>query len=273
MSVDWVGQRVYSPSLDEVKYGATTPSTNNDHYYIQRSRYPLKGGFWSYTHSLAQGLNLHLGHKAAEIDLHRKRISFHDGGTEDYQHLISSIPLPELVRIIKDAPSAVDEAASQLSCSSIVIVNIGLRGELPHRYHWMYFYDDDILFSRVAFPHMFSPNNAPQGHSSIQAEVYFSHYRPLPAENILERVITDLGKTGIIHDAADIVFAEEELVEYGNVIFDHHRSRNVAIIREFLEENGVLTCGRYGEWAYLWTDQAVISGEKAAKQLGLELAE
>ena len=43
-----------------------------------------------------------------------------------------------------------------------------------------YFYDEDICFTRLSFPHMFSATNVPPGCGSIQAEVYFSSkYRPL----------------------------------------------------------------------------------------------
>ena len=43
-----------------------------------------------------------------------------------------------------------------------------------------YFYDQDICFSRLSFPHMLSANNVPEGAGSIQAEVYFSEkYKPL----------------------------------------------------------------------------------------------
>ena len=37
-----------------------------------------------------------------------------------------------------------------------------------------YFYDEDICFTRLSFPHMLSAINAPAGTGSIQAEVYFS---------------------------------------------------------------------------------------------------
>ena len=42
-----------------------------------------------------------------------------------------------------------------------------------------YFYDEDICFTRLGFPHMLSTKNAPPGTGSIQAEVYFSEkYKP-----------------------------------------------------------------------------------------------
>ncbi|MFQ5873510.1 MAG: protoporphyrinogen/coproporphyrinogen oxidase [Dehalococcoidia bacterium] len=266
MTTDWIGVRVYRPSLPEVIAGATNAGGGN-HYYIQEIRYPQEGGFYSFTHLLAQGRDLRLGHQLVELDLRSRRLTFANGRSEHYDHLISSLPLPELVRVIKDAPAPVRDAAQELSCSSIVIVNVGLKGNsLPHC-HWMYFYDDDIIFSRVSFPHMLSPNNVPPGHSSLQAEVYFSKHRPLPVARVTEKVLSDLRRVGLLRDADDIVLCRTEWVQYGNVIFDEQRARSLATVRRFLEGQRVLPCGRYGEWAYFWTDQAVLSGEKAAKQL------
>jgi len=32
-------------------------------------------------------------------------------------------------------------------------------------------------------------------------------------------------------------------------------------------KNGIYTCGRFGEWVYLWSDQAFFSGKKTADYL------
>jgi hypothetical protein len=35
-------------------------------------------------------------------------------------------------------------------------------------------------------------------------------------------------------------------------------------VHGFLDEQGIAYCGRYGDWKYIWTDEAFISGERAA---------
>ena len=45
--------------------------------------------------------------------------------------------------------------------------------------HVTYFYDEDICFARLGFPHMLAASNASPGTGSIQAEIYFSEkYKP-----------------------------------------------------------------------------------------------
>ena len=68
---------------------------------------------------------------------------------------------------------------SRLACSTCVLVNIGVNREDLSEAHMTYFYDEDICFTRLGFPHMLSASNAPPGTGSIQAEVYFSDkYKP-----------------------------------------------------------------------------------------------
>ncbi len=67
--------------------------------------------------------------------------------------------------------------------------------------HMTYFYDEDICFTRLGFPHMLSARNAPEGTGSIQAEVYFSEkYKPFTGkpEDYIEPVIRDLKRVGLV---------------------------------------------------------------------------
>jgi protoporphyrinogen oxidase len=131
-----------------------------------------------------------------------------------------------------------------------------------------YFYDEDICFTRLGFPHMLSPGNVPAGTGSIQAEVYFSRkYRPLTVspESLIDPVIRDLQRCGLLGPDDRILFRRAELVPYANVIFDLERAAALATVHGYLEDVGVAYCGRYGDWGYMWTDESFISGERAAE--------
>ena len=57
---------------------------------------------------------------------------------------------------------------------------------------------------------------------------------------------------------------EAAVNQYANVIFDTDRERAATTVHAFLGEIGVHYCGRYGNWDHAWTDEAFLSGEKAA---------
>jgi protoporphyrinogen oxidase len=269
MSTDWLGPRLYKPKLQEVLRGAVTSSTDDVHY-IQEFRYPSRGGFVSYLHPMLRDVPVRLDHRLQHVDPSVRTLRFANGVVIEYDHLISSIPLPELIPLIAGAPEEVRNAASRLACSTCVIVNLGIARADISNWHWTYFYDQDVCFSRVSFPHMLSPHNAPPGCGSIQAELYFSRkYKPLtgaPADWI-EPTIRDLTRCGLLREDDRILFKNVLLSPYANVIFDLERAEALKTVHGYLDDVGIRWCGRYGEWAYIWTDESFISGERAAERV------
>ena len=268
LTTDWLGPRIYRPSLEEVLRGALSPAAPNIHPYISHFRYPTRGGFKAYLRNFIRLADLRLGHRLVRLDPRARELTFADGTTEGYDAVVSSIPLPALVPMIAGAPPDVLEAAAKLACSTCVLVNIGVARPDISKAHMSYFYDDDICFTRLSFPHMLSPNNAPAGHGSIQAEVYFSKkYRPLTVapETLIDQVIADLRKCGLLRTDDRIVHRNAMVAPYANVIFDMERPAALATVHGFLDDVGVAYCGRYGDWAYLWTDESFLSGERAAE--------
>lgn len=266
MSTDWLGPRIYRPTLEEVLRGAISASSPNIHY-ITHFRYPKRGGFVSYLNKFAPLGDIRLNHELVSIEPKVRLLEFSNGVRANYDALVSSVPLPELIRMIKGAPREVVEAAERLACSSCVLVNIGVDRADLSKAHMTYFYDEDICFTRLGFPHMLSETNAPEGMGSIQAEVYFSDkYRPFTGfpEDWIEPVIRDLRRCGLLRHSDQVVFSTAMYLRYANIIFDLDRASALKTVHGYLDEIGISYCGRYGDWGYMWTDESFKSGEAAA---------
>ena len=239
---------------------------------MSKFRYPEHGGFGAYTSLLAARSPLALDMRAVEIDTDRKTVSFANGKTEHYEHLVSTLPLPELIRICKHAPPAVKQAAEKLSCSSHFLVSIGINRPHVSDAYWTYYYDEDIPFSRASFPSKYSPGTVPPDCSSIQVEVVHSRYKSIPSKDVLvEQCIECLIKVGLLHSKDEIIAMDARDIRYSNVIFDFDRKPNMTIVHDWMTSAGIHWAGRYGEWAYLWTDQSMLSGERAANEIRTEL--
>lgn len=269
LSTEWVGPRLYQAKLDEVLLGALSSESPNIHY-VQDYRYPRHGGFAAFLGGLERDSQIRLGHKVTAIDPKARKIDCANGTTLDYSGLVSSIPLPELVPMVKGAPSDVIEASQTLACTTVVLVNLGVDRRDLSRASWTYYYDDEYPFSRVSFPVTFSPHVAPEGCGSIQAEVYFSKkYKPLTGspDDCIEPTIAGLRKCGVLRDSDRIVYREAMVIPYANIIFDLDRAAALAKVHGFLDDVGIAYCGRYGDWGYLWSDEAFFSGENAAQKV------
>ena len=180
LTTDWLGRRLYRPTLDEVQRGAKEHEPFDVHY-VSNFRYPAEGGFDRFLTGLSDEARYSGLHEVAEIDLDTKSIHFTNGHITKFDRIISSLPLPVLIAAIRQSPEAVRSAAKLLSCSQAVVVNIGLNRPVDTKAQWTYFYDEDIPFARTSFPGNLSPANVPAGAGSIQAEIYFSDkYRPAP---------------------------------------------------------------------------------------------
>jgi protoporphyrinogen oxidase len=267
MSTEWLGPRMYRPSLEEMLKGALAPWTPDVHY-ITNFRYPIDGGFASYLKGLPRIADLKLNHELVAVNPRAKEIRFSNGSSTRYDGLVSSVALPDLIPMIVGVPGDIVDASQRLACSTCVLVNVGVNRPDLSASQIMYCYDEDIRFTRLSFPHMLSATNVPPGCGSIQAEVYFSSkYRPLTQspEDLIDPVIADLRRTGVLRDGDAVISRHAMMVRHANVIFDLDRAKALETVHGYLRDIGVDYCGRYGDWGYMWTDESYISGERAAE--------
>ncbi len=267
MSTDWLGPRMYRPSLEEMLRGALAKWTPDVHY-ITNFRYPTNGGFVSYLRDFPSIAELKLKHELVAIRPRQRELRFANGTTATYDSVVSSIALPDIVPMIEGVPRDVIDAAQRLACSTCILVNVGINRADLSEGQITYFYDEDICFTRLSFPHMLSATNAPPGCGSIQAEVYFSSkYRPLtlPPDHYIDLVIADLRRTNTLREEDQVISKHATVVQHANVIFDLERSAALATVHAYLDEIKIAYCGRYGDWGYMWTDESYISGERAAE--------
>jgi protoporphyrinogen oxidase len=265
LGIDWIGERFSLPELADILKGAFEEQQDN-FYYAKEMRYPVKGGYKAFLNKMVDRIDINLNKEAALIDTENRQVEFSDGTKEHYSNLISSIPLPELVKIIKDCPSHVLNAGNDLLATSGQIVSIGFnRPDIP-KYLWAYIYDEDIFPARVYSPSLKSINNAPEGKSSLQFETYYSKYSPkkLDGDELVSHIIKKSVHMNLF-STNDIETVDYREVKYANVVFDHKREKAVSIVHQYLQKLGIVCIGRFGEWDYLWSDQSLMSGKDRNK--------
>jgi UDP-galactopyranose mutase len=201
------------------------------------------------------------------IDLARRVLELTDGDEVPFDRLLLTLPLCSLPDWIADLPEAVETACRSLAYQGILNINIGVKRPTLSDKHWVYFYEDDFPFHRLSFPANFSPHNVPEGRSSVSTEVAYSPQRPLDRERVVERTIAALQLSGILdpEDELELVLAEEITPAY--VIYDLEHRSNVTLIRSWLEQQGIWTAGRFGEWQYFNMDHSMKSGKTAAEAI------
>lgn len=267
LETKWVGNRMYKPSIEEIENGCKTDLTPNT-YYAKEMRYPKKGGYKSFLNPLVKDLDIRTNSNVDEIDHKNKKLRLKDGEVYNYDNLINSIPLPEVCKLIKDIPNEVLKASSKLNYTSGYLVSLGFNKPDIAKDLWFYIYDKEILPSRVYSPSLKSPENAPEGCSSLQAEIYFNKgvkFNRTDSE-ILDDTIKRFIEIGLFKKE-DLIVKDIRSEKYANVIFDHHIYENRKIVLDFLEKIDIISVGRFGEWDYFWSDQSLLSGRDGALKL------
>ena len=261
LETKWVGNRLHVSPLPEVLRGAFAEQQEN-FYYTKFMNYPKKGGFRSIMNECRKGLDIRLNKKAVRIDTAAKQVEFDDGTVENYDNLISSLSLPEIIKMISDVPENVQNAAKQLRWTCGYQVSLGFNRPDVAKYLWFYIYDEDVPPARVYSPNLKSPDNAPEGCSSLQAEIFFANGTKVVDKNIiLQKTVEKLKEICQFNDS-DVVVKDIRFEPYANIIFTPEIYESRKVVREWLQTQGIKTIGRFGEWDYLWSHQAFESGMK-----------
>lgn len=113
----------------------------------------------------------------------------------------------------------------------------------------------------------FAKSNAPEGKSSITAEISCSKYKPVCYDSLIEDTIRDLRKAGVLKNDNEIIVKDVRTLRPAYVIYDLNHRENVDLSRRFLKEKDIYPCGRFGMWEYFNMDGSILSGRNTAKDM------
>lgn len=267
MNFEWVWNRVPRLSMEELLEGALHDNPKlfgfNTEFW-----YPFQGGIEALPLAfLPKVKNVNLKKEAIKIYLGKKCVEFSDNKKAYYETLISTLPLPEIVKLMDDVPPEVRKASQELKNNSVYCVNLGIEREKISPYHYVYFYEPDFLFHRISFPMNLSSYTTPRGCSSVTTEISYSKHKKISKENIIERVIENLIKAKILFPDDKIIVSDVADIQCAYVIYDLDHRKNVKIIHDFLRKNQIFACGRFGEWEYFNMDHSIASGKRIAEEI------
>ncbi|HEX8614464.1 MAG TPA: NAD(P)-binding protein [Telluria sp.] len=268
METSWLGGRVPLPDLAEIIEGALEP-VGKPMGPNARFGYPLKGGFQALVTGFLPFIEGRVEHNAEVIQVlpSEKTVALADGRRIRYEHLISTMPLPELVKMIgQEAPEEVRMAAKGLNHISIRCVNLGINRANITDKHWIY-YPEETIFHRIFVQGNASPHCNPPGGFGLTCEISYSPWKPLPLDGdaLIARCIADCIAVGIIDASDEVIVANQVDMPYAYVVYDHARAANVATVKDWLAKHDIVLSGRYSEWEYYNSDHAFIAGKKAAE--------
>lgn len=267
LTTEWVEGMVPVPRIEDAVKGSKDPRGVTMGYNA-RFLYPAEGGITMLPAAFAGHVpRIHLNREVVQVDADLKKVYCRDGQSYHYEFLVSTMPLPLLVRSLKSHPAELARAAEKLRYVSVYDLNIGIRGRVMSDAHWIYFPEDKYIFYRVGFPGNFSTSMVPEGGSSAYIEVSHLPEERLDTEEVVERSLQGMRECRLLLPDDDIRQQDMVHIPYAYVLFDRQRKKVLPGIRKYLEERQILTVGRYGGWDYYSMEDAILAGRSAAAMI------
>jgi protoporphyrinogen oxidase len=262
MGYSWVGERVAVPNYADILQRINTPSDDviwGPNRTFQFPKYGGTGAIWQACTRKLPSQNVVFGSKVKHIDLMNKKCIMQDGLVYRYEHLISTMPLTELIEA--SGQNQLQKTAEKgLLHSSSNIIGIGLNGKPSEGLstkNWIYFPEDDCPFYRATIFSNYSPNNVPDAKKnwSLMLEVSESHFQPIEQAKLVESVIQGAINTNLIESREKIVSTWQYRADYGYPTPGIHRDKALSDIIPFFEAHHVYSRGRFGMWKYEVSNQ------------------
>ena len=267
LSSEWVAWSIPIPTVDEVVGGALGLENMKMGYNAQ-FLYPERGGIGVLPRSFLPHLDtICYNRELTAINLKDKKVWFADNSSMQYDYLVSTVPLPALITMIRDVPPPIAEMGKGLKYLSVLDMNLGIRSDVLPDQHWIYFPEPQMPFYRAGFYSHFSPSSAPPKAASLYVELSYLPGSPLDRESIAQSVYRELQACGMVQSRDEIVVEDMVDIPYAYVVYDDERKKSLPKIISYLKKHDVFSIGRYGGWEYMSMEDTLLQGKAVAEAL------
>jgi UDP-galactopyranose mutase len=267
LAADWVGERVAAPegvdeSFDEVK-GERKPLQPET-----RVAYPAKGGFGQIMSALAARLpHLYCGQDVVDIDPEARTVSTRSGERHPWQRLVSTLPLPALLGYCRGVPLEIQREVALLEFLSLRIVLLVVDHPVDTEIQRIYCADGVVPAHKIALNHNSSDYLRALPRHGIMAEVSCANGDDLSDDQLVRSTISGLQVMRVLRAPSDVIASRVIHVKYAYPVPTLARDRIVSRARQWLREHHIETLGRFGEWAYINSDEAMHRGLRLGASL------
>ncbi|MFM2217170.1 MAG: hypothetical protein RL240_1488 [Planctomycetota bacterium] len=282
ISADWAAQRIKGLSLAKAVWSAIFPQKGNQNSsqtiktLINSFRYPRLGPgmMWDAAadRTRAAGGKVHMGTRVQGIEKladGKWRIFFkRESGVqehEDFDHVISSAPLRELIHCVKPAPkSDVLAAADSLRYRDFLTVALVVRPSNPFDDNWIYIHDPKVKVGRIQNFGSWSPEMIPDPKLACYGLEYFCFEGDglwnSSDESLIELAKAELQQLGLVKPG-EVLDGNVVRQPKAYPVYDDDYAKHVDVIRSELDQTypNLHLVGRNGMHKYNNQDHSMMT--------------
>jgi UDP-galactopyranose mutase len=233
-----------------------------------RVAYPARGGYGEIYRALAARVpRLAFGQSVAAIDP-RARVAVTLAGERiAWKHLVSTLPLPALLAMLPDVPADVRRGAADLVALPLALVMIALGGRLETSRQRVYSADAGFPGHKIVINHNSSAFLRAEPRHGVLVEVSAANAAHDDDDTLIAQVIGGLRSMGILGPADSVAAARVTRLAAGYPVPTQERAAIVEKATRWLAGEGIHSVGRWGEWAYINSDEALHRGLRLGASL------
>jgi len=268
MEISWTSWSVPRPSEEEMEKAAMGRASGTFGYNAT-FYYPKQGGIEVLPGKLAEGLRDRILTSAGveSVDAAKGTVTVPGGKEIGFSRIISTIPLPELLRITSGLPAGHASAVDRLRYSSVTALCLGFDRPSPREEHWVYFPEEAFPFYRAGYFTNFSRDLAPEGASSLYVEVAHRMDDQPRVDHLMEECLEGLRAARMLESGSRLVASTVLSMPYAYVFYDQYRKEKLPGLLEDLRTRSIHSIGRYGAWEYSAMQDAIEQGARTAGEI------
>lgn len=275
ISVEWAKQRIKGLSIPEIIKTALIKPKQRVATLVDEFYYP-RYGIGMITDRFAESIlknrgKIILNKEISLIEHNGKRITKVRLGNKKIKvdHLISSIPIGELVRLMK-APKSIIESSKHLKYRDQIHVFLKIKKERVTNSNWIYFPEKEIPFGRIMEPKNWTKEMAPKNHTSLLIEYFANKDDDLWIKKDSEIANLTIGVLQNLKflDKKEIIGYKIIRMEKAYPLWDINYKKYLKILFDYLSNfENLFLIGRNGRFRYNNMDHSIETGLMAARSI------
>jgi len=265
LTTDWTGQRVAAPEGVKEKFdtkdGDRKPLQGNT-----KVAYPAKGGFGEIWNALGRKIeNIELNKKVSKIDPKSRTVVTSDGLSYKYNYLISSMPINKLLELIVGTPQRLHDKARELDNLSLKLGMVVINHPVDTEIQRIYSAEEHIPAHKTAINHNSSDYLRTLPKHGIMMEISEGPEKTLVRKDMEKWILDSLLQMKLIKLVSEVEKIVLHEAKYAYPVPTHNRDEIVVKIQEWLNESNIFSIGRFGQWAYINSDESLYRGIEIGK--------
>jgi protoporphyrinogen oxidase len=281
LDADFAAQRIKKLNLFAAVWNAIVGGRGNKHKtLVDQFAYPF-GGTGRVYELMAESVVKNGGYVQLNTKIKKvivenkvvKGVELENGQVQAFDHIISTMPMTQMVANLPEVPEKVIQANKALKFRNTILVFLEIQASGLFPDNWLYVHSPDLKCGRVTNFRNWTPDLNGNKASTILCLEYWCNFEDRmwseTPENLIDLAKQEIQKTGLIGNAP-ITNGYVHLIPRCYPIYSRGYKDYLNVVVDYLKGvQGLTPIGRYGSFKYNNQDHSILMGLLAAENIGL----